>query len=155
MSQTGHIIGPGPSGQSWLPRANNCLFIVGFLWAFCGYIYFLGLLHTWYFSRQSLIVATALWSWITIIRCSVSSGTIMHPNKVGARNYVYNPRASWFLCRYIAKTLYGDEEEEAVPQNNTTIEEPKLLGLHPVSKEKVWLVVDFILHDLINHTNVV
>ncbi|KAK4774505.1 hypothetical protein SAY86_009440 [Trapa natans] len=42
-------------------------------------------------------------------------------------------------CKYIAKTLYGEEEEDAAPQNSTTIEEPKLLGLHPVSNEKILL----------------
>lgn len=39
--------------------------------------------------------------------------------------------------RYIAKTLYGEDEEEVTPQNNNSVEEPKLLGLHPVSNEKV------------------
>lgn len=44
-------------------------------------------------------------------------------------------------CKYIAKTLYGEEEEEenATPQNNNSIEEPKLLGLHPGSNEKILL----------------
>ncbi|KAI6681019.1 hypothetical protein NL676_034900 [Syzygium grande] len=43
-------------------------------------------------------------------------------------------------CKYIAKTLYGDEEEEdATPQTNNSIEEPKLLGLHPGSNEKILL----------------
>lgn len=39
--------------------------------------------------------------------------------------------------RYIAKTLYGEEEEEVTDQNNTKIEEPKLLGVNPGSNEKV------------------
>lgn len=39
--------------------------------------------------------------------------------------------------RFIAKTLYGEEEEDDAPQNNTSVEEPKLLGIHPVSGEKV------------------
>lgn len=39
---------------------------------------------------------------------------------------------------YIAKTLYGDDDdEEDAPQKNTNIDEPKLIGLHPVSNEKV------------------
>lgn len=38
--------------------------------------------------------------------------------------------------RYIAKTLYGDDDEEVPPQNNN-VEEPKLLGINPVSSEKV------------------
>lgn len=43
----------------------------------------------------------------------------------------------FYFYRYIAKTLYGDEEEEESPQKSTTIEEPKLLGLNPGSNEKV------------------
>ncbi|KAI4380217.1 hypothetical protein MLD38_006434 [Melastoma candidum] len=42
-------------------------------------------------------------------------------------------------CKYIAKTLYGEEEDDPTPQSNTAIEEPKLLGVHPVSDEKVFL----------------
>ncbi|KAL5785793.1 hypothetical protein ACOSQ2_008185 [Xanthoceras sorbifolium] len=42
-------------------------------------------------------------------------------------------------CNYIAKTLYGDgDEEDATPKNNS-VEEPKVLGLHPGSNEKVFL----------------
>ncbi|XP_048331701.2 uncharacterized protein LOC107429950 isoform X1 [Ziziphus jujuba] len=43
-------------------------------------------------------------------------------------------------CKYIAKTLYGEEEEEeeVTPQNNS-VEEPKLLGLNPGSSEKILL----------------
>ncbi|CAN1331449.1 DNA topoisomerase 1 [Linum perenne] len=40
-------------------------------------------------------------------------------------------------CKYIAKTLLADEEEEEAPQSNHVVEEPKVLGLHPVSKEKI------------------
>ncbi|XP_054797970.1 uncharacterized protein LOC129303012 isoform X2 [Prosopis cineraria] len=42
-------------------------------------------------------------------------------------------------CKYIAKTLYGEDEEEVIDQNNTKIEEPKVLGVHPGSNEKVLL----------------
>ncbi|XVF19283.1 hypothetical protein REPUB_Repub11eG0097000 [Reevesia pubescens] len=42
-------------------------------------------------------------------------------------------------CKYIAKMLYGDEEEEESPQKSNTVEEPKLLGLKPGSDEKVLL----------------
>ncbi|XP_027920255.1 uncharacterized protein LOC114178510 isoform X1 [Vigna unguiculata] len=42
-------------------------------------------------------------------------------------------------CKYIAKTLYGTEEEEDVPQPNTRVEEPKLLGVTSASNEKVLL----------------
>lgn len=41
--------------------------------------------------------------------------------------------------RFIAKTLYADEEEEDTPEPNTTIEEPKLLGFNSGSNEKVCL----------------
>ncbi|KAI7992451.1 hypothetical protein LOK49_LG12G02884 [Camellia lanceoleosa] len=40
------------------------------------------------------------------------------------------------ICRYIAKTLYGDDDEEVTPQNSDTVEEPKCLGLYPGSNEK-------------------
>ncbi|XP_057423559.1 uncharacterized protein LOC130717367 isoform X2 [Lotus japonicus] len=40
-------------------------------------------------------------------------------------------------CKYIAKTLYGVEEDEDAPQPNTTIEEPKVLGVISGSNEKV------------------
>ncbi|GMJ07065.1 hypothetical protein like AT4G31210 [Hibiscus trionum] len=42
-------------------------------------------------------------------------------------------------CKYIAKTLYGEEEEEESPQKSNNVEEPKLLGLHPGSNEKIFL----------------
>ncbi|KAH9617248.1 hypothetical protein KSS87_010770 [Heliosperma pusillum] len=42
-------------------------------------------------------------------------------------------------CKFIAKTLYGEEEEDEAPQNNNSVEEPKLLGTHPTSGEKVLL----------------
>ncbi|XP_052173072.1 uncharacterized protein LOC127788620 isoform X2 [Diospyros lotus] len=42
-------------------------------------------------------------------------------------------------CKYIAKTLYGDDEEEISPPNNQTVEKPQLLGLHPGSNEKILL----------------
>ncbi|KAL9376010.1 hypothetical protein Peur_030130 [Populus x canadensis] len=41
--------------------------------------------------------------------------------------------------RYIAKTLYGDDEEEETPQdtNDTNVDETKLLDVHPTSEEKI------------------
>ena len=39
--------------------------------------------------------------------------------------------------RFIAKTLYGEEDEEEISQNDTLLEEPKLLGTHPESGKKV------------------
>lgn len=39
--------------------------------------------------------------------------------------------------RYIAKTLYGDDEDAENQGSSLSIEEPKLLGLHPLSEEKV------------------
>ncbi|XP_051119971.1 uncharacterized protein LOC127243826 isoform X2 [Andrographis paniculata] len=44
-------------------------------------------------------------------------------------------------CKYIARTLYGQEEdEEDDPEDKQkSMEEPKLLGLHPATNEKVLL----------------
>ena len=39
--------------------------------------------------------------------------------------------------RFIAKTLYAEEDEDEDPQESTSVEEPKLLGTHPESGEKV------------------
>ncbi|GFQ04534.1 DNA topoisomerase 1 [Phtheirospermum japonicum] len=43
-------------------------------------------------------------------------------------------------CKYIAKTLYGEDEEDNTPEHQkNNVQEPKLLGLHPGSSEKVFL----------------
>lgn len=42
-------------------------------------------------------------------------------------------------CKYIAKTLYGEEEDDDSPETGKSMEEPKLLGVHPASGEKVLL----------------
>ncbi|CAN8229836.1 unnamed protein product [Cochlearia groenlandica] len=42
-------------------------------------------------------------------------------------------------CKFIAKTLYGEDEDEDDTPKNTGVEEPKLLGLHPNTSEKVIL----------------
>lgn len=43
-------------------------------------------------------------------------------------------------CKYIAQTLYGEEEDDvSSDQPRKNVEEPKLLGIHPGSKEKVLL----------------
>ncbi|XP_010257889.1 PREDICTED: uncharacterized protein LOC104597850 [Nelumbo nucifera] len=42
-------------------------------------------------------------------------------------------------CKYIAKMIYGDDEEEVTPQKQDMFAEPKLLGLNPGSNEKVLL----------------
>ncbi|XP_024005076.1 uncharacterized protein LOC18030190 isoform X1 [Eutrema salsugineum] len=42
-------------------------------------------------------------------------------------------------CKFIAKTLYGEDEDDDDPPKNTCVEEPKLLGLHPNTSEKVIL----------------
>jgi hypothetical protein len=55
--------------------------------------------------------------------------------------------------RYIAKTYYGDDdEEEDTPQQNTMIEEPKLLGFNSGSNEKVCLTSG-LLYVLMNWCN--
>lgn len=45
--------------------------------------------------------------------------------------------AMWFIYRFIAKTLYGEDEDEDDPPKSACVEEPKLLGLHPNTSEKV------------------
>ncbi|XP_027333216.1 uncharacterized protein LOC113848052 isoform X2 [Abrus precatorius] len=42
-------------------------------------------------------------------------------------------------CKYIAKTLYGTEEEEDIPQPSIKVEEPIVLGVNSGSNEKVLL----------------
>nr|XP_043624318.1 DNA topoisomerase 1 isoform X2 [Erigeron canadensis] len=42
-------------------------------------------------------------------------------------------------CKYIARTLYGDDDDDASPENGRAVEEPKLLGLNPGSNEKILL----------------
>ncbi|CAN0859444.1 DNA topoisomerase 1 [Linum grandiflorum] len=37
----------------------------------------------------------------------------------------------------VSRLLANEEEEEEAPQSNHVVEEPKVLGLHPVSKEKI------------------
>lgn len=44
--------------------------------------------------------------------------------------------------RYIAQTLYGeDNDDDTQDQQKRNVEEPKLLGLHPGSEEKVHLMI--------------
>lgn len=49
------------------------------------------------------------------------------------------------FCRFIAKTLYRDDNDEVTSQNNITAVEPKLIGLHPGSNDKVLLVLILLL----------
>ncbi|KAI7756466.1 hypothetical protein M8C21_029400 [Ambrosia artemisiifolia] len=43
-------------------------------------------------------------------------------------------------CKYIAKTLYGeDDNDDSSPESGKAVEEPKLIGLHPDSGEKILL----------------
>uniref|UniRef100_A0A7N0ZYZ6 DNA topoisomerase n=1 Tax=Kalanchoe fedtschenkoi TaxID=63787 RepID=A0A7N0ZYZ6_KALFE len=64
-------------------------------------------------------------------------------SKVGAGYFIgcnQHPR-----CKYIARTLYGGDEDndgaEVDSQRQTTVEEPKLIGMHPSTSEKVLLKV--------------
>ncbi|XP_057958893.1 uncharacterized protein LOC131151636 [Malania oleifera] len=41
-------------------------------------------------------------------------------------------------CKYIARTFFGDDDEDVPPQNNS-VEEPKMIGLHPGTSEKILL----------------
>ncbi|CAK9141711.1 unnamed protein product [Ilex paraguariensis] len=42
-------------------------------------------------------------------------------------------------CKYIAKTLYGEDDEEVTSQDNKNVEEPKVLGVSHGSNEKILL----------------
>ncbi|KAL1538896.1 DNA topoisomerase 1-like isoform X1 [Salvia divinorum] len=43
-------------------------------------------------------------------------------------------------CKYIAQTLYGEDNDDDIQdQQKRSIEEPKLLGLHPASQDKILL----------------
>uniref|UniRef100_A0A7N0VE90 DNA topoisomerase n=1 Tax=Kalanchoe fedtschenkoi TaxID=63787 RepID=A0A7N0VE90_KALFE len=75
---------------------------------------------------------------------SCLNGTLIFKvSKFGAGYFIgcnQHPR-----CKYIAKTLYGDDDDndgtEVDPQRQTTVEEPKLIGMHPSTGEKVLLKV--------------
>lgn len=54
------------------------------------------------------------------------------------------------MCRYIAKTLYGGEDDDVtLDQQKRSVEEPKLLGLHPGSEEKVWFMIVYVVYLLL------
>ncbi|KAK1424641.1 hypothetical protein QVD17_19974 [Tagetes erecta] len=42
-------------------------------------------------------------------------------------------------CKYIAKTLYGEDDDDSTPESGRAVEEPKVLGVHPDSNEKILL----------------
>ncbi|KAK9051495.1 hypothetical protein SSX86_028122 [Deinandra increscens subsp. villosa] len=42
-------------------------------------------------------------------------------------------------CKYIAKTLYGEDEDDTTPETGRAVEEPKVIGLHPGTNEKILL----------------
>ncbi|TQE00572.1 hypothetical protein C1H46_013816 [Malus baccata] len=70
--------------------------------------------------------------------CCMEGSLIFKVSRFGAGYFIgcdQHPK-----CKYIAKTLYGEEEEEEDgPKKNSSMEEPKLLGLSPGSNEKVLL----------------
>ncbi|XP_068314031.1 uncharacterized protein [Pyrus communis] len=70
--------------------------------------------------------------------CCMEGSLIFKVSRFGAGYFIgcdQHPK-----CKYIAKTLYGEEEEEEDgPKKNSSVEEPKLLGLSPGSNEKVLL----------------
>lgn len=54
------------------------------------------------------------------------------------------------MCRYIAKTLYGEDDDDvALDQHKGSVQEPKLLGLHPGSEEKVWFMIVYAVYLLL------
>lgn len=57
------------------------------------------------------------------------------------------------IIRYIAKTLYGEEDEDISSEDTKrSVEPPKLLGVHPSSNEKVSTSKPFI-YQLIDFTS--
>lgn len=42
-------------------------------------------------------------------------------------------------CKYIARTMYGEDDDDADPQKPANAFQPKLLGLNPGSNEKIYL----------------
>lgn len=57
------------------------------------------------------------------------------------------------IVRYIAKTLYGEEDEDITSEDTKrNVEPPKLLGVHPSSNEKVSTSKPFI-YQLIDFTS--
>lgn len=67
--------------------------------------------------------------------CCLEGTLIFRVSRFGAGYFIgcdQHPR-----CKFIAKTLYGEEEENESSEKNSTVEEPKLLGTHPVLGEKV------------------
>ncbi|KAL7225218.1 hypothetical protein ACSBR1_020572 [Camellia fascicularis] len=72
---------------------------------------------------------------------SISLTTFAYIGKVKYFSFLDVPRLEKVHIRYIAKTLYGDDDEEVTPQNSDTVEEPKCLGLYPGSNEKFFLIL--------------
>ncbi|KAL7189956.1 hypothetical protein ACSBR1_039569 [Camellia fascicularis] len=72
---------------------------------------------------------------------SIGLTTFAYIGKVKYFSFLDVPRLEKVHIRYIAKTLYGDDDEVVTPQNSGTVEEPKCLGLYPGSNEKVFLVL--------------
>ncbi|ONI33990.1 hypothetical protein PRUPE_1G457500 [Prunus persica] len=69
--------------------------------------------------------------------CCMEGNLIFKVSRFGAGYFIgcdQHPK-----CKYIAKTLYGDDEEEESTPKNSSMEEPKVLGLSPGSNEKVLL----------------
>ncbi|XP_042484478.1 DNA topoisomerase 1 isoform X1 [Macadamia integrifolia] len=69
---------------------------------------------------------------------SCSTGTLVFKvSRIGAGYFIgcnEHPK-----CKYIARTMYGDDEEDDTSEKQAVITEPKLLGLKPGTNEKVFL----------------
>ncbi|XP_043700798.1 DNA topoisomerase 1-like [Telopea speciosissima] len=69
---------------------------------------------------------------------SCSTGTLVFKvSRIGAGYFIgcdEHPK-----CKYIAKTMYGGDEEDDSSEKQEMISEPKLLGLKPGTNEKVFL----------------
>jgi DNA topoisomerase I len=66
---------------------------------------------------------------------SCREGTLIFKvSKLGAGHFIGCDK--YPTCKYIAKTMYGDKEEDE-PFEHNSIEEPKVLGLNPGSEDKI------------------
>ncbi|KAJ4974417.1 hypothetical protein NE237_007591 [Protea cynaroides] len=69
---------------------------------------------------------------------SCSTGTLVFKvSRIGAGYFIgcnEHPK-----CKYIAKTMYGDDDEDDTSEKQEVMSEPKLLGLKPGTDEKVFL----------------
>ncbi|KAK4385571.1 DNA topoisomerase 1 [Sesamum angolense] len=85
-----------------------------------------------YWTRFSKYCESA--SKLTYISC-LAGNLVFKVSRFGAGYFIgcdQHPK-----CKYIARTLYGEDDEEVDPEHQkNNVQEPKLLGLNPGSNEK-------------------